>query len=158
MSDAFVPGTFSDSLPRPQSNFAFHDPAQWLPPSAQEKLLRLQQDFNDKRQLLPDWDERHLASTEKLAAAQRLKRLLDHPQQGGFGLGGDHLSVVVARREAERTAAASARTRGPPCGAISGAVGGKRRAVECHGMGQRWPAREHRAGGGRCRGAEAGEE
>ncbi len=105
----FQPAQPADYAPRSAANFAHHDPAAWLPPAAAERLRQLQLRADDARNLLPDWGARHEASTEKQAAAQRLKRLLDPPQLGGFGMPDDHVSVAVARCEAERTAAVSKR-------------------------------------------------
>ena len=106
---SFTPGTFSDTLPRDQSNWAYTDPAQWLPPAAAERLRRLQQDFEDKRNLLPSFEERKEASDTKRTAERRLQQLTAHPQESGFGLPDDHPSVVVAKRQLDQATAAQKR-------------------------------------------------
>jgi hypothetical protein len=109
MADAFTPATFADTLPSQQTNFAYHDPAQWLPPAAAERLRRLQQHVEDRRTLCPDFDQRKDSNDEKRAAERRLQQLVAHPQEAGFGLPDDHPSVVVARRQAEQATAAAKR-------------------------------------------------
>jgi hypothetical protein len=109
MSDTFVQGTFNDSLPRGQTNFAWHDPASVLPASAADRLRQLQQRVEDKRNLLPDFEDRRAASESKLAADRRLQQLLGHPQEGGFNLADDHPSVVVAKRQLDQATAAAKR-------------------------------------------------
>jgi hypothetical protein len=96
-ADGFTQATFQDLQPRQQTSFAWTDPSAVLPPAAADKLWRLQQDAEDKRALLPDFDERRAALTERVAAAARLKRLQDPAQSGGFNLSENKLSVVVAK-------------------------------------------------------------
>jgi hypothetical protein len=109
MAETFQQAQFADFAPQSATHFAHHDPSQWLPPGAADKFQRLQQDVEDARALLPDFETRREASNERLAAAQRLKRLQDPAQQGGFNLPDENLSVSVARRELAKADAALTR-------------------------------------------------
>ena len=105
----FVPGTFADGLPQQATNYSpSHigtDPLRWLAPAAADRLRLLQRHSNDLHLLLPPFEDRKAASDAKLAAERRLKELQDHPQQGGFGLGDGHRSVLEAKQEVKRLSA-----------------------------------------------------
>ena len=57
-----------------------------LPKRVVERLATLRERVDDLHRVLPLSEERVAASTAKVEAEQRLKCLLGHPHQGGFGL------------------------------------------------------------------------
>jgi hypothetical protein len=109
MTDAFQPAVPQNFAPISASHFAYRDPAQWLPPAAAERLLELRQRVEDRRNLLPDFEQRKSANEEKRAAERRLQELVGHPQEGGHGLGDDHPSVISAKRQLEQVTNAAKR-------------------------------------------------
>ena len=70
-----------------------------LPSGAADKLRALRQRVDDLHRLLPEFEVRRLAGEARLAAEQRLKRLTDHQQDGGFSLGPDDPRVIAAQRD-----------------------------------------------------------
>ena len=74
-----------------------------LPKGVLDRLETLREDADSKHRLMPTFEERHELATEKVRAEQRLKRLTDHPTNGGFGL--DPVSdprVIEQRRLVEK--------------------------------------------------------
>jgi hypothetical protein len=69
-----------------------------LPPGAAEKLRLLRLHRDDALALTVEFEQVRQASLTKIEAEGQLKRLTDHPQQGGFGLTDDNRSVISARR------------------------------------------------------------
>ncbi|MDE5465223.1 hypothetical protein [Bradyrhizobium sp. CSS354] len=78
------------------------DPLEWLPPAAQEKLRALRLRSADSHAVIPTGFDVQSASAERVAAANALKRLVSHPQDGGFGLKPDNRQVVAAQRTLDK--------------------------------------------------------
>ncbi|MET4036505.1 hypothetical protein ABIB94_008102 [Bradyrhizobium sp. JR7.2] len=74
------------------------DVIEHLPPVAQEKLRALRLRSADSHAVIPPFSEIQTASAERVAAANALKRLSDHPHDGGFGLKSDSRQVTEAQR------------------------------------------------------------
>jgi hypothetical protein len=87
------------SGPQLQPHF---DPIELLPPAAQERLRKLRQRSADAHALIPAFEDVHEASTARVAAEHALKRLTDHPQDGGFNLAADNFTVVTAQRTLDK--------------------------------------------------------
>jgi hypothetical protein len=82
------------------------DVIELLPPAAQELLRLLRQRAADAHALIPTGFDVQTASAERVAAANALRRLTDHPQDGGFGLkddGGDRRVIDAQRTLAKAT-------------------------------------------------------
>jgi len=69
-----------------------------LPERAADRLRALRQHFHDLHALTVPFEDRRVASNAKIAAAQRLKRLLDHQHDGGFHLSEDDPRVIQQQR------------------------------------------------------------
>jgi hypothetical protein len=104
-----TPGTIADTLPRQQTQFGWSDPLSVLPSGPSERLRQCQQRYEDRRNLLPSFEDRKAAGDAKRAAEQRLHQLTAHPQEFGHGLPENHPSVIVAKRQLEQATAAAAR-------------------------------------------------
>jgi hypothetical protein len=79
------------------------DPLEILPPGAAERLRKLRQRAADAHALIPEFEAIREASMAKTEAANALKRLTDHPQDGGFGLKPDsHRQVTEAQRTLDK--------------------------------------------------------
>ncbi len=121
------------------------DPIELLPPAAAEKLRLLRQRAADAHALIPTGfdDQVREASRREIEAANALKRLTDHPQDGGFNLPPDdrarHRRATDARQGDRRFRAAQAAQRD----ADGGMAGGERRAGERRDMVAKWQARRH---------------
>jgi hypothetical protein len=70
----------------PMSLAASYDVIERLPPGAADRLRALRQRFRDLNLVIPKHDQIHELSTTRIQAEQRLKRLTDHQQNGGFHL------------------------------------------------------------------------
>ena len=66
-----------------------------LPPGVVDKLEAIRERADSLHRLLPTAAERSELGTERIAAIQRLKRLIDHPHDGGFGLKDDDVRVTT---------------------------------------------------------------
>src|SRR5271166_1898748 len=62
-----------------------------------ERLRQMRQRRDDTHAVIPDFETIREASMAKIAASAALKRLTDHPQDGGFNLPPDNRSVVEAQ-------------------------------------------------------------
>ena len=69
-----------------------------LPPGGADRLRALRQDFHDKNMVIPKFDRVREASDARVQAEQRLKRLLDHQQDGGFHLPKTDSRVIEQQR------------------------------------------------------------
>ena len=81
------------------------DVIELLPSAAADKLRALRQRSDDLHAIIPPGEDVRLANTAKIEAANALKRLVDHPQDGGFGLGADDRRVIVATKALEKATA-----------------------------------------------------
>lgn len=75
-----------------------------LPQGAAAKVRTLRRRVSDLHLLLPEQSERQQANEAKFMAEQRLKRLQDHPHDGGFGLDNEDRRVADERRNVARLA------------------------------------------------------
>jgi hypothetical protein len=82
----------------PMSLVPSFDVIEVLPPGAADRLRALRQRFHDLNVLIPKHDVMHEASTARIMAEQRLKRLLAHPHENGFNLKPDHPSAIEQQR------------------------------------------------------------
>jgi hypothetical protein len=99
---AFEPATAANTGPISLSfDSAANDPTIWLPAHAADRLRALRQRSSDLNVVIPAFEERHAASNAKIKAEQRLKRITDHPHQGGFNLKDDDQRVVAARQRVD---------------------------------------------------------
>jgi hypothetical protein len=75
-----------------------------LPEERKEFLQKLRQRSADAHLLIPPGEDVRQASMRKIGAANALKRLTDHPQDGGFGLkdDGSDRRVIEAQRTLEK--------------------------------------------------------
>ncbi|MET4277156.1 MULTISPECIES: hypothetical protein [unclassified Bradyrhizobium] len=78
------------------------DALEWLPPAAQEKLRALRLRSADSHAVIPTGFDVQAASAERVAAANALRRLVSHPQDGGFGLKPDDRQVIAAQRTLDK--------------------------------------------------------
>jgi hypothetical protein len=74
-------------------------------PAAADKMRLLAQRSDDHHAIIPEFETVREASMAKIAAANALKRLTDHPQDGGFGLKDDDRRVIVATKDLEKATA-----------------------------------------------------
>jgi hypothetical protein len=81
------------------------DVIELLPPDAQERLRMLRQRAADAHALIPEFESIREASMAKIEAANALKRLTNHPQDGGFDLKPDDRRVVEAQRTLDKATA-----------------------------------------------------
>jgi hypothetical protein len=73
-----------------------------LPAAAADKLRALRQRSTDAHALIPMFADLQEANTERIKAEQRLKRLVDHPHDNGFGLKEDDPRFVAAQRQLDK--------------------------------------------------------
>jgi hypothetical protein len=71
-------------------------------PAAAEKMRLLGQRSDDQHAVIPEFETVRAASMRKIEAANALKRLTDHPQDGGFGLKDDDRRVLEAQRTLDK--------------------------------------------------------
>jgi hypothetical protein len=76
-----------------------------LPPGAADRLRALRQRFHDTNTLIAKFEAVRETNTAKIEVEQRLRRLLDHQQDGGFHLKPDEPRVVVAQQHPARLTA-----------------------------------------------------
>jgi hypothetical protein len=74
-------------------------------PAAAEKMRLLGQRSDDQHAIIPEFETVRAASMRKIEAMNALKRLTDHPQDGGFGLKDDDRRVIEATKTVEKTTA-----------------------------------------------------
>jgi hypothetical protein len=77
------------------------DPLDGLPAGAADRLRALRQRASDAHSVIPKFEDVHELSTSRMKAEQRLKRLLDHQQDGGFHLDPTDRLVIEAQRRLE---------------------------------------------------------
>jgi hypothetical protein len=87
-----APRSLSAAFPNPPSI----DPTDLLPPAAAERLRRLRQRRIDAHRLVPEFSQISEASAARVDAANALKRLTNHPQDGGFNLPESDARVIAA--------------------------------------------------------------
>lgn len=109
MSDTLTglpPATAANSGPMAMNSFSPQDPAKFLPTGAPADRYRaLTQRFEDLMALRIDFNVRHQASLDRLAAEQRVKQLMGHRSVSGHELPDTDARVIAARKELEdRTA------------------------------------------------------
>lgn len=99
---AFTPGP---AKPQPM-NFGHHAPSfdviDLMPPVAAERFRMLRQRRADGYALTVEFERVREASMARVEAANALKRLVDHPQEGGFKLPPDDRRVLVAQRTLDK--------------------------------------------------------
>src|ERR1700722_11295954 len=78
------------------------DVADLLPPAADERLRQLRQHSKDLHAVTVPHADLQAASAAKTNAANALKRLTDHPHDGGFKLASDDRRVIAATKALER--------------------------------------------------------
>lgn len=104
---------FADAPPVLQTNFQpstiLSDPVAYLPAGAADKFRLLQQHVSDLHSLCPPFEDRQAANAARAESERYLKRLLEHPARGGFGLRDDDPRVVAERRKYETLAAEAKR-------------------------------------------------
>jgi hypothetical protein len=81
------------------------DPIELLPPSAAEKLRMLRQRSADAHAIVPEFEDIRRASAARSDAANALKRLTDHSQDGGFRLPDTDARVLAASNSLEKAEA-----------------------------------------------------
>ncbi|QIG93489.2 hypothetical protein [Bradyrhizobium sp. 6(2017)] len=81
------------------------DGIELLPPAAAERLRALRQRAADAHALVPEFETIREASAAKVEAANALARLVNHPQDHGFGLKPDDPRVVAAEKHLEKMTA-----------------------------------------------------
>jgi len=81
------------------------DPIEVLPPKGAGWLRALRQHVQDLRSLTFPFADIQEASTARIQAEQRLKRLTDHQQQGGFHLAPDDPRVLEQQRQLDKLTA-----------------------------------------------------
>ena len=120
------------------------DVIELLPPAAAEKLRMLRQRAADAHALIPEFETSAKRAWRRIEAENALKRLTNHPQDGGFGLKPDrsprHRRATNAR-QGDRRFQAAARVAG---GADSGMASGERCAGGRRDMAERRQARPAR--------------
>jgi hypothetical protein len=80
------------------------DVLEGLPLAAAERLRALRQRRDDAHRLVPEFSSVHEASLERVAAENALRRLCDHPHNGGFGLKPGDRRVDEAQRTLDKAA------------------------------------------------------
>jgi hypothetical protein len=78
------------------------DVLELLPPAAQERLRKLRQRAADAHRLIPAFEDVHEAGTARVSAETALRRLTDHPQDGGLGFREDNRTVIAAQRTLDK--------------------------------------------------------
>ncbi|MGL3109408.1 hypothetical protein [Bradyrhizobium sp. BR 1432] len=99
----FEPGPAN---PQPMS-VGFHtrpafDVIELLPPDGADRLRALRHHVQDLRSLTVPFADIQEASTARIQAEQRLKRLRDHQQDNGFNLRPDDPRVLEQQRQLEQ--------------------------------------------------------
>jgi hypothetical protein len=79
-----------------------YDVIERLPEDRKDLLRKLRQHRADKHALVPEFETIREASMARVEAEHALKRLTDHPQDGGFNLPDDNRSVIAAKRTLEK--------------------------------------------------------
>jgi hypothetical protein len=86
-----------------------HDAIHDLPEAAARRLELLRERSDSAFRMCPGFDEVQLASTERVAAENVWKRMVEHPSNFGFGRAQDDPLSLAARKTADRAAAAFAK-------------------------------------------------
>jgi hypothetical protein len=102
--------TFEPATPASMGPITIHrdvlpDIIGFLPAAAAARLQALRDRCSDLHLLIPEFEERRTAGEARLAAEQRLKRLTDHPQHGGFGLEPEDPRTKDAQRDLDKLTA-----------------------------------------------------
>ena len=82
-----------------------YDVVDALPSAAAEKLRLLRQRSADAHALIPEFADIQSASMARVEAEQTLKRLTNHPQDGGFNLPETDQRVVAAKKHLDKMTA-----------------------------------------------------
>jgi hypothetical protein len=94
--------TAPSSIAGPGYNAPQFDVLDALPPLASERLQKLRQRALDSHAVIPMFDQIQEASLARVTAQRALSRLVDHPQDHGFGLKSDNRSVIEAQRTLDK--------------------------------------------------------
>lgn len=95
--------------PQPVINVGFQslqpdfDVIDGLPETRKDLLRKLRLRSDDQHAIIPEFETIREASLAKIAAQNELRRLTDHPQDGGFNLLDDNRSVIAAKRTLAKT-------------------------------------------------------
>jgi hypothetical protein len=81
------------------------DAVELLPPAAAERLRKLRLRSADAHVVIPEFETIHQASMERVTAEKDLRRLVDHPQDHGFGLPVTDARVIAAQRTLDKATA-----------------------------------------------------
>jgi hypothetical protein len=82
-----------------------YDPLEYLPAGAADKLRALRQRSADAHKIVPEFESVREASMARINAENALARLVNHPQEHGFGLKPDNRSVIEAQRTLDKATA-----------------------------------------------------
>jgi hypothetical protein len=74
-----------------------------LPPVVADRVRTLRLRSADAHRIVPEFESVREASMAKVAAANALKRLTDHPQDGGHGMKPDARPVIEAQKLVDKT-------------------------------------------------------
>src|SRR5689334_15307320 len=77
------------------------DVTELLPPGCADRLRQLRQTFHDRHALTVPFTDLQEANVARIQAEQRLTKLQDHQQLGGFGLPASDSRVIEAERLVE---------------------------------------------------------
>ena len=105
----FEPATPASMGPITLTSNVSPDVIGFLPKGAAARLQALRDRVRDLHLVIPEFEERRTAGEARLAAEQRLKRLTDHPQRGGFGLEPDDPRTKDAQRDLDKLTAEAKR-------------------------------------------------
>jgi hypothetical protein len=81
------------------------DVIELLPEERKEFLQKFRQRCADAHLLIPPGEDVRQSSMARVEAANAVKRLTDHPQDGGFGLKSDDRRVIVASQHLDKMTA-----------------------------------------------------
>jgi hypothetical protein len=76
-----------------------------LPPPAAERLQLLRQRSIDSHAVVPQFEQIHEASMEKINAEREVTRLTNHPQDFGLNLKPDNRTVIAAQKRLDKATA-----------------------------------------------------
>jgi hypothetical protein len=74
-------------------------------PAGADKMRMLRQRSNDGNALIPKFEDLREASMKRIDAENTHRRLISHPQDGGFGLKPDDRRVIAAEKHLEKMTA-----------------------------------------------------
>jgi hypothetical protein len=84
MTTGFEPATAKNSGPFTLYTDTTPDLVAWMPEGAADKLRALRQRIADLHELVPEFEERKVTNEARFEAEVRLRRLQDHPHDGGY--------------------------------------------------------------------------